>query len=456
MHGDSGNTGDTDYAAPLGHNLRISSAAEQIAVIVWASDGSMIAGYGNASTNPITRAIGAVDPSTFEVLASWTAPVNQTLNLGYMEYILDTDEVLLSTTQGYIYAVHRENCDGVPSFTLRRTIDLTTTIKPWEWMLNSMIDAAGNIWFTTGGITGSGDPAQNSTTAGYVTPDGTVYAIHIENQMVENGIGVSGTSMYMATGLSGAANTSYNATGYMWAFAPEKGVGLKTVWKVPYNAGSGGKPGEITRGTGSTPVLMNDQFVVITDNEDPQINLLVYHQEEQESADAQLFCKVPLFQPGASSNENSVISHFDGDKYGLLVQNSYAAPPFELPGPGFILNGTWNDMSQMPGGFVRVDVNPKGGCEVRWTANLASKTVTLLSTKTGLLYSYIQDKAVTPTGQYDWYAVATDWATGEIAWKVRLGSGGIFNDNWLPASIGPDGQFYQAVFGGIVSVKDGL
>lgn len=126
----------------------------------------------------------------------------------------------------------------------------------------------------------------------------------------------------MVSAPSGAADAA-NATGYMWLFTPEVDGGVKTVWRAPYSAGSGGKPGEIVRGSGSAPTLLADQFVAITDNADPQINILVYHQDPQGSADAQLVCKLPLFQPGASSNENGIIAHFDGEKYGLLAQNSY-------------------------------------------------------------------------------------------------------------------------------------
>lgn len=79
-----------------------------------------------------------------------------------------------------------------------------------------------------------------------------------------------------------------------------------------------------------------------------------------------------------------------------------------------------------------------------------------MSTKTGLVYIYVQDTTVSPDGQYDWYMVAIVWATGAVVWQFLVGSGGTFNDNWLPASLGPDGQLYQAVFSGIFSVKDGI
>jgi hypothetical protein len=259
--------------------------------------------------------------------------------------------------------------------------------------------------------------------------------------MVENGIAVSGMNVYMATGPSGAANTT-NATGYMWALEAAGCGSLNVTWKVPYSAGAGGKPGEVARGTGATPVLLDDQFVVITDNADPQVKLNVYHQQAQESEEKQLVCQVPLFQPGTSNNDNAVVAHFDGDTYGVMIQNNYGGPPVHLSSGGnFTVNGVWNDMSQMAGGMVRVDGRPGGKCDLRWTSELAIKAVSILSTKTSLIYSYVQDVERAPSGEYVWYLAAVDWATGETVFKVRTGAGGTFNDNWSEGTVGPDGMF---------------
>lgn len=457
MHGDGGNAGDTDWPGPLGVNSTISSGANTINIMMWGADGSLTAGYANASAGlPPPRGIVAVDPSTFQINAAWYPPGNETLGLAYMAYMQDTDDILLSTKEGHIYVVHRGSCDGNPYFSTTRTISLAKVMQPWELLLNTMYDTAGNIWFTTGGIIGGGDPAQKSSTFGYVTPDGSVIKRRIKDQMVENGIAVSGMHVYMATGPSGAANTT-DATGYMFAMEAAGSSGINILWKVPYNAGSGGKPGEIARGTGATPVLLNDKFVVITDNADPQVSLNVYHQKVQESEEEQLVCQVPLFEPGTSNNDNAALAHFDGETYGVMVQNNYNAPPVRLSNPGvkFEVNGVWSDMSGMAGGMSRVDVTPDGKCELRWTSDLAVKAVSILSTTTGLLYSYVQDTDRSPSGEYVWYLAAVDWLTGKTVFKVRTGTGGTYNDNWSEGTLGPDGMYYQAVLAGVVGVKDG-
>lgn len=130
MHADSGNSGIADYPAALGNNLTMLSVVETLPIILWGSDGSMTAGYANTSITPVTRGLAAIDPSTFQILATWYPPGNETLGLGYMEYLMYTDEVVVSTKEGHLYVVYRGSCDGIPTFAVRRAIDLTNDIKP--------------------------------------------------------------------------------------------------------------------------------------------------------------------------------------------------------------------------------------------------------------------------------------------------------------------------------------
>ena len=457
MHGDGGQTGNTDYPGPLGHDTAITSGANTINMMLWSADGSLIAGYGNASAGlPPPRGIVDIDPKTYQIYAAWYPPGNETLGLAYMAYMQDTDNILLSTKEGNVYVVHREVCKGSPFFTTIRNVNLRSVLQPWEYLLNTMYDTAGNIWFTSGGIIGGGDPPQNSTTFGYIKPDGAIVKRRVKDQMVENGIAVIGMHVFMATGPSGKANTS-EATGYMWGLEASGSSELNVMWKVPYDSGAGGKPGEIARGTGATPVVLDDKFVVITDNADPQVSLLVYHQKTQESEEDQLVCSVPLFKPGKSNNDNAALAHFDGETFGVMIQNNYGAPPVRLSNPGvpFVLNGPWNDMSSMAGGMSRVDVTPDGKCSTRWESDLAVKAVSILSTKSGLLYSSVQDTERAAKGEYIWYLAAVDWLTGETVYKFRTGMGGTYNDNWSEGTLGPDGTFYQSVLAGVIGVKDG-
>ncbi|KAH8888151.1 hypothetical protein GQ53DRAFT_795976 [Thozetella sp. PMI_491] len=459
MHGDAGNVGSIDHPGPLGWNLTITSGLETLSIMLWGPDGSLTTGYANTSAGvtPVPRGIAAVDPTTLQVLASWFPPdQDEILSLAYIEYLQATNDLVLSTQQGQIYIVHRDNCCGNPFFTLTRTINVADILTSGEMLLNSNLDTAGNVWFSTGGLVGAGDAVQNSTLVGYVKPDGAVYSKRIETQMVENGIAISNTTIFMVTGPSGPADTA-NATGYMWSLTAGTDGEIEVLWQEPYSAGSAFKPGGFARGSGATPALMNDQFVAITDNADTQIHLLVYHQSAQAGSMQQLACSVPLFEPGASANDLAVTVHFDGEKYGVIVLNDYDGPHIMLEyGAEFDVNGGWNDMSKMAPGIVRVDVSPDGQtCQVAWDIEMAMKAVPVLSITTGLLYGYLQDTVLSAEGEYIWYLVAIDWVSGAVVWQQRMGAGGTYNDNWAGGTVGPDGTFYQSVIGGVVMARDG-
>lgn len=453
-----GNCGSSNDPGPLGSKPNISSSSTAVSMMLWGSDGSLTCGYANASAgNPPPYGLVALDPTTLDVLAAWYPPVRATIGFAYMEMIEKTNDILLPTKEGQIYVVHRDSCEGVPYFTTIRTIDLASVLQPGEKLLNTMYDIAGNIWFTSGGILGTGDVAQNSSTYGYITPDGKFVTTHIENEFVENGIAVSGMDMYMVTGPAGAADKS-NATGYMYSMTSDGNEEIRIRWKVPYDAGSGKGVGGTTvtaRGSGSTPALMDDKYVAITDRADTQIHVNVYHQGAKDCGEEQLVCQMRLFAPGKSQNDNAIIVHYDGTTYGMLIQNDLDAPPLYMGGATSDINGEWNDMSVMPGGMVRVDVDAQGNCSTRWTSDLAVKAVSILSTKTGLLYNYVEDTERSPHGEYIWYVAGVDWDTGETVFKVRTGTGGTYNDNWSQGTVGPDGTFYQSVLAGVVAVKDG-
>lgn len=118
-------------------------------------------------------------------------------------------------------------------------------------------------------------PTQNTTIVGYVTPHGLVSTKTIHDSFVENGIAVHKDMMFMVTSPAGRADVA-NATGYMWSLTAKPGE-VKVIWREPYEAGSFSKPGSFGRGAGTTPALLNNDFVAITENKDSQINMNVYH-----------------------------------------------------------------------------------------------------------------------------------------------------------------------------------
>ncbi|KAI0127074.1 hypothetical protein BJ170DRAFT_630969 [Xylariales sp. AK1849] len=464
MHGDSGNTGNTDYKGPLGLNSTVDSAKQATAILLWGTDGTLTAPNVDSSGNTTRIGIAAYNPETLAAVATWFPnDASQTLNLAYMEMRLEDKTVLVPTKQGRIYVVQRRDDNGTAQLTQLREVDLASqdVLGHGELLLNSVFDTAGNIWFTSGGVLGNGDQPQPSSTIGYVEPNGTIHKLHIPGQMVENGIALNGTTAYVVTGPSVSNSTSNSTTsqpldktGYMFSFTVCSGNEIAILWKTAYDAGSQLKPGAFARGSGTTPALLGSQYIAITDNADGRVNLVILRQDAQKGPKKQVFCQVPLFEQNASANEIGPTVHFDGQSFGVMIVNNYnAVPLIKSGGSNADLNGPSNNMTGMAGGLVRVDVTGCG-CNVRWELAEKMKSVPTLSTGTGLVYGYVQDEALAEDGQYTWYVAAIDWRSGDLLWKARTGSGQTFNDNFAAASIGPNGRIYQSIYGGTVWLED--
>ncbi|KEY74565.1 hypothetical protein S7711_11127 [Stachybotrys chartarum IBT 7711] len=465
MHGDGANTGSTDFHGPLGLEAKVNSTSQTLGVMLWGANGTLCAGV--AATDDVDESgpprvrlgLAAYDPDTLHIQAEWFPknPNDGMLNLGYMQLRIADNSVLVSSIQGRLYVVQRRDSADSTSLVLEREIDLEAlnAFHPGETLMNSMFDSDGNIWFTTGAISGD----QSSSTVGYVEPDGTLHRYDLPGHAIENGIALNGTTAYVITGPSSLARNPSAGSGSILAFTTTSGNEVQVLWEAEYDSGSGRKLGGFARGGGATPSLLGNEYVTVTDNADGQINLLVLHQKTQERQDGmqnQIFCTVPLFREGLSANDIRMTVHSDGETHSIVVLNGYNAPPPQYvqdSTSNFTVNGPFNNMTGMPGGIVRIDVS-EGGCEVRWEISAKMKAVPVLSTATGILYGYTQEEDLAMEGYYVWYFVGIDWQSGDVLWKHRAGAGGTYNDNFFPGSIGPNGRFYQGVLAGMVWIED--
>lgn len=411
-------------------------------------------GLCNGSTTTPQQAVLAVDPTTLAVEAYWLPPANSTLNFGYMQLLTETDEILVTSTQGKIFVLERMGEGSGSKIELVHTIDLASKKNLLNGipLLLALKDAIGNIWFATGAVEGVlGATAPPSTIVGYVEPSGEIHSMEVPNQFVENGISVSNTTIFMNTSPSGAlANTS---VGYVAALQPGPDKSVMTMWNITYDAGTKKKPGLFSRGSGSTPSLLGNEFVAITDNNDTRIHLAVYPQKTDGSTTQTPICKVPLFYPYGSANDNGPVAHFDGKDYAVVLQNMYNEPTY-IPDPA--PNSDYHNLTRMSPGFTKITVFGDGsGCRFDWNLDLRFTTLPILSTSTGLIYGYTQDKQLADEGKYDWYVTAIDYLEGKVVWKQRVGSGGTWDDNYRNVNLGPDGSVYQLVQDGAVLVRDG-
>ncbi|KAL1858084.1 hypothetical protein Daus18300_010085 [Diaporthe australafricana] len=399
--------------------------------------------------------MAAVDPITLETLATW-APANQTLFSPYGE--ITNGSLVFPTLEGHIFLVRREDTANGIFFQQVLDIDLSSILPTGHSPMSTMYDQDGNLWFAATPIPSMGS-TDNSSMIGFVDPGGAIHTKTIENQMFENSMAVNRRTAYINSGPLGNSDHA-NATGHMFAFQADESGGVRTVWTESYSAGSMVKPGGFARGSGSTPSLVGDKFVAITDNADGQVNLVVYRQVQENGHDnpegrSRLVCQVPLFKSNASANENAMVSHVDGLTYSVIINNNYGAPEMQNSDASNNINGAFNSFASLAPGIDRVDISLDGHCVLRWESEIRSTSVLSLSTSNGVVYTYTQDDTLALDGQYVWYFTALNFTTGEEIWRARAGAGGNFNNNFSPTQLAPNGMLYQIVAAGIIWLKDG-
>lgn len=472
-HRDTGNTRSDDYLGPLGGNITTASSTHiKPAPLFWDDEGRLTAG---AICNDTTTCIVALNPKTFDIMATWAGPTDQGATLFFPFFTYSTmfqGRYVTPALGPRILEIQRTDTTNETSLKLVNEVDLSGLVGEQNQIINSAYDGDGNLWFTTGGFRGAGVGSTNtSAVIGYIESDGTINHLVLQDTNVENGVAMSGTTVYVNTGPAGA-NDHPNAVGHLYALAPSPD-GIRILYNETYDAGSSIKPGGISRGSGSSPSLLGTDYVAVTDNADTQIRLNIFKQASNASSSSassstaendhgnskssNLVCTVPLFRPNASATENTLITHYDGTTYSAVVTSSFAAPPvINFFNSSTTLNSSGHVVTTAAPGFVRVDFDPRDGpsCRVRWEVDLPGTGIPTLSTAAGLLYQYHQDGELAREGGLEWYVSAVDYESGEVVWRVRTGTGPLFNNNYQSPTLGPDGAVYEWVQGGIVKVFD--
>ena len=370
-------------------------------------------------------------PSTFHALITLDPDKIMSDSSGAYFYLDDQDRVVIADSRQRIRRIgHREVAPGQWQFEELDSWDLSAHVPhdcvgPTNWkpsgecdpITGVMPDNSGSIWWVSRrGRLGTLDPTT-----------GAVRATRLENEEIQNGFSVDTDGAYI---LSDHA---------MYGFSVGADGAPQLRWRESYDRGSQRKVGSINQGSGTTPTLLGDDYVTITDNADSQINLLVYRRRSEATGD-RLICKVPLFQPGASATDNSAI----GYGRSIIMENN----------AGYTNAIAQRDWSAVAGGVQRVDIRPdESGCDIVWTSKERSpSTVPKLSAANGLVYLYTFEPQA--DGQNAWYLTAVSDETGQTVYKVRTGVGSAFDNNWAPISLAPDGGALVGVMGGLVVVRD--
>jgi hypothetical protein len=428
IHNDPWMTDAYQQAGPLGRNLQATSGATKPSLcgsLAFDKAGHIVSVCPSAFAAPQARVF---DPKTLDVIATYDMPdapnpagtkfFQNFTGGGY--FFLDGTDVLWSATKtSHLFGLAIR--DNGRKLVKVADYDLSSVLKDDERISSALPDWQGRVWFVSkkSGVIGVLDKKT-----------GKIRSIRLGEE-IENSFAIDRTGVYIASDKR------------MYRFNAGKDNKPVADWKVTYKNSGITKPSQLNAGTGTTPTIFHGgKYVTITDNADP-MNVVVYRTAKTlPKGTKRTVCETPVFGKGASATENSIIAAGDS----LFVENNYGYQDPFGPTAG----------APTTAGFARVDVNAKGtGCKVRWTNKTAPvpTVVSKLSTKTGLIYTYIAPQD--PNGSQPWYWAAIDAKTGKEAWRKLAGTGLAFNNNYAGLSIGPDGTAYLGTFGGLQALRDG-
>lgn len=424
MHANAASSNATTNPGPGLGVLSISSTNFNavFSTILMGSDGMIV----SVATQWADRTpwVYLLNPTTLEPLATMKLVKSTTSDMagGIYSYLDNNDRLVLVNAKGELLRIaYSRQTSGSWQLNVASQVQIG-----YPDVVGLVPDYQGRVWFataqgtsgTSGAVVGYYDPASNQTSA-FTLPAG---------EQVANSISSSPTGVAVAS------------TSALYLFQSGSS-GAEQVWREAYNRGPARKPGQLSWGTGATPVFFGSatgyEYLTITDNAAPQENVLVY-----QTTSGTLIGSVPFLISGSNSgNEDAAIA----------VGNSVFYPStYGYQYPQSAESGTSSPASApFVGGMQRVDVLPDGsGLTTFWQSSVVSAGEPRLSLADNLIYTIGLD---TTTGTYSLLTV--DPATGNQLSSTPYGSALGDNPLQMVSMISPSGVLYQGTKEGILRVQ---
>jgi outer membrane protein assembly factor BamB len=419
MHNDGWATDAYAGPGPLGESPQVDTAwygVEECATLAFDSRERLVALCGSISG----PALHVLDPDSMRPRATMELPGRRDNGNGKRPwedpcggayfFLDDQDRAVVATTERSVVVVTTADGDGEPDLTVHATYDLSEQVPEDDCLVALMPDWEGRTWYAT-----------EDGRVGFVDP-GTGRATVLElGEEIANSFSVAKEGVYVVTSHA------------LYQLGADRARRPVVRWRTPYDRGTQVKPGQLSRGSGTTPTVLPGGLVAIADNAEPRMNVQFY-----DTGSGDLVCQRAVFADGASATDNSLVAVGDG----VVVENNH---------------GYRNPLSTLlgftpEGGLARVDV-AGGDCELVWTSEaIAPTSVAKVSLANGLVYAYA--KRSSRLGVNAWYFTALDAGTGRTVWSVRTGIGTMFNNHYSAVTLGPDGSAYVATLAGLVRVRD--
>ena len=439
MHGDAQSSDATPFAGPgdpgVGGTWKVTFTNH------WAACPTILAGQDGYIQALMTQFLGSdakvrkpklaiIEPASGAQLGAMEIPTGALLGGVYAYLDADSNLVMVDGTNALTWISHSQ--DGMKVWVSRR-IDLTDAMKlePKDHVVGIVPDWHGRIWVASErGVVGLIDPKRNVVRL-------TKLQQYSPTERIDNSIsacpqGVSIITSYGIYMLGADASTSKP----------------RIIWTHSYDRGTKQKPGQLSHGSGATATFFGpngSDYVMLSDNADRQEKLIVYR-----SADGSAVGEGPLFTPGASGTENSMI----GVQNSIVGACTFGYPYAQYPDtkPAY--------RAQVAPGMERWDVNDDAsGITLKWRNNgIYSAAVPRLSTADNLIYTCERPRG--PAGVLTGpvvYACAIDMDSGRVVHRQRLPrlanllAGG--DPSQMVGVIDKHGVWWQGTIGGIYRIS---
>ena len=439
MHGDAQSSDATPFAGPgdpgVGGTWKVTFTNH------WAACPTILAGQDGYIQALMTQFLGSdakvrkpklaiIEPASGAQLGAMEIPTGALLGGVYAYLDAGSNLVMVDGTNALTWISHSQ--DGMKVWVSRR-IDLTDAMKlePKDHVVAIVPDWHGRIWVASErGVVGLIDPKRNVVRL-------TKLQQYSPTERIDNSIsacpqGVSIITSYGIYMLGADASTSKP----------------RIIWSHSYDRGTKQKPGQLSHGSGATATFFGpngSDYVMLSDNADRQEKLIVYR-----SADGSAVGEGPLFTPGASGTENSMI----GVQNSIVGACTFGYPYAQYPDtkPAY--------RAQVAPGMERWDVNDDAsGITLKWRNNgIYSAAVPRLSTADNLIYTCERPRG--PAGLLTGpvvYACAIDMDSGRVVHRQRLPrlanllAGG--DPSQMVGVIDKHGVWWQGTIGGIYRIS---
>ena len=440
MHNDGSMSDTAPAAGPRGANPSVHSRTQGFGgygTLTFNRQGQIVAVFSSGRQFQLEL----LEPYSLQELASYDLPPRpaslwlegvppwEYIGAGTYFYLDHLERAIVPTTRNTVQVVQTPGTQSGAGFELLREYDLSAAVVPLPWPQQDSVAwvlpdwDGGAYWFaTTAGMVGVID-----------AETGAVQTLRLADERIENSFAIGPEGVFVISDRA------------LYRFSRSAGGQITTDWRSEYDRGPRQKPGLITRGSGSSVTLLggSDGFVAVSDNAEPRIHLLFLRR-----SDGAVVCQEPLFEPGRSATDITVIGFQAIDPtgsgtalYSAIVENNWGHHSFPRARPA--------------PGISRVDLaiaaDGTAACKTVWTSPEKNIGVFKMSLESGLIYTYFRDDSLAQK----WYWTALDYHTGETVYQALAGTGLGYN-NWAGAIFlhPAGGTAYSTTLFGLVQLRD--